>query len=48
MEEIVAHDAAQEEYRATFLLDHATNQFDATMMGRVGRAVTRTLERRLG
>ena len=48
MEEIVAHDAAQEEYRATFLLDHATDQFDASMMARVGRAVTRTLERRLG
>lgn len=48
MEQIVAHDAAQEEYRATFLLDHATDQFDASMMARVGRAVTRTLERRLG
>ncbi|MEE2941109.1 MAG: hypothetical protein VX460_12030 [Planctomycetota bacterium] len=48
MEEIVALDAGQGEYRATFLLDHATDQFDATMMGRVGRAVTRTLERRLG
>lgn len=48
MAEIVAHDAAQKEYRATFLLDHASEQFDEETMRKIGTTIVRTLERRLG
>ncbi len=47
MDEIVALDAGQSEYKATFLLDHANDQFDEPGMRRVASAVVRTLERRL-
>ncbi len=43
----VAFDEAQEEYRATFVLDHATDQFDGARMERVGQSVVRTIQRRM-
>ena len=45
MDEIVAFDAAQDEYRATFVLDHATSQYPPEMMARVGRSVCTALQR---
>lgn len=45
MREIVDFDGAQEEYRATFLLDHATSQFSRDEMELVGRAVAKVLRR---
>lgn len=47
MARIVRFDEAQDEYRATFVLDHATDQFDGARMERVGRAVVRTIQRRM-
>lgn len=47
MNEIVAFDAGQTEYRATFVLDHATSQFSSEMMERVGRNVAAALERHM-
>jgi len=43
----VKFDEAQEEYRATFVLDHATDQFDGARMERVGASVVRTIQRRM-
>jgi len=45
---VVRFDEAQDEYRATFVLDHATDQFDGARMERVGAAVVRTIQRRMG
>ncbi len=47
MARAVRFDEGQEEYRATFVLDHATDQFDAARMERVGEAVVRTIQRRM-
>lgn len=45
MDEIVAFDATQDEYKATFVLDHATSQYPPEMMERVGRNVCAALQR---
>ena len=45
---VVRFDEAWAEYRATCLLDHATDQFDGARMERVGAAVVRTIQRRMG
>lgn len=47
VERVVQFDEAQEEYRATFVLDHATDQFDGAKMERVGESVVRTIQRRM-
>ncbi|MEM6674059.1 MAG: hypothetical protein AAF726_14535 [Planctomycetota bacterium] len=47
MDRIVAFDADQDEYRATFVLDHATSQFSAEQMEKVGASVRAALERRM-
>lgn len=47
MDEVIALDAAQDEYQGAFLLDHASDQFSEGSMRRVGRAVAGTIERRL-
>jgi hypothetical protein len=47
VERVVQFDKAQEEYRATFVLDHATDQFDGAEMERVGRSVVRAIQRRM-
>ncbi len=47
VERVVQFDEAQEEYRATFVLDHATDQFDGAEMERVGRSVVGAIQRRM-
>lgn len=47
VERVVRFDEAQDEYRATFVLDHATDQFDGAKMERVGRSVVRAIQRRM-
>ncbi|MEM9379693.1 MAG: hypothetical protein AAGB93_07050 [Planctomycetota bacterium] len=47
LDEVVAYDAAQGEYRATFLLDHASDQFSRDDMERVGRSVRGAIDRRM-
>ena len=47
VERVVRFDEAQAEYQATFVLDHATDQFDAATMERVGRSVVRAIQRRM-
>ncbi|MEM1449548.1 MAG: hypothetical protein AAF957_15800 [Planctomycetota bacterium] len=47
LDEVVRYDATQTEYRATFILDHATDQFSSDDMERVGRSVRGAIDRRM-